>query len=183
MQPYYFPFVRRGGDLLEGFFDYRPRNEEEATVSAISEDWGESWHFTGKALALNPYCPWDPTDPDNLNVNVNGTKTPYGADPASAADNGLGHAFVLSVKGEKRIYHLNRANGHIDSDQLVVHKLQHDSDEPLFGLAEFGYVSPLGSGGYPTLDATATSTTGLTDPDAILGAVRMDGGTAHHLCL
>jgi hypothetical protein len=172
MQPYYFPFVRRRGDLLEGFFDYRPRNQEEATVSAISEDWGESWSFTGKALALNPYCPWDSTDPDNLNVNVNGTKTPYGSDPASAGDNGLGHAFVLSVRGVKHIYHLNRANGHIDNDQLVVHKLHHDSDEPLFGLPEFGYVSPLGSGGYPTLDAKATSTSGLTDPDAILGAVR-----------
>jgi len=76
---------------------------------------GETWHFTGKALALNPYCPWDPTDPDNLNVNVNCTKTPSGSDPASAADNGLGHAFVLGVRGQKRIYHLNRTNGHIDS--------------------------------------------------------------------
>ncbi|MGY4432201.1 hypothetical protein ACVWWO_004678 [Bradyrhizobium sp. F1.13.1] len=132
MQPYYFPFVRRRGNLLEGLFDYRPRNEEEATVSAISEDWGETWHFIGKALALNPYCPWDSTDPDNLNVNVNGQQTPYGSSNANAADNGLGHAFVLSVKGVKRIYHLNRADGHIDSDQLVVHKLHHDSDEPLF---------------------------------------------------
>ena len=26
MSPYYFPFVRRNGDLLEGFFDYSPRN-------------------------------------------------------------------------------------------------------------------------------------------------------------
>jgi hypothetical protein len=38
MQPYYFPFVRRRGDVLEGFFDYRPRNEQEAVVSAISTD-------------------------------------------------------------------------------------------------------------------------------------------------
>src|SRR5215468_1440414 len=37
MQPYYFPFVRRRtGQQLEGFFDYRPRNEDEATVTAIS---------------------------------------------------------------------------------------------------------------------------------------------------
>jgi hypothetical protein len=27
MQPYYFPFVRRREDILEGFFDYRPRNQ------------------------------------------------------------------------------------------------------------------------------------------------------------
>jgi hypothetical protein len=178
MQPYYFPFVRARGDLLEGFFDYRPRNEEEATVSAISTDWGKSWMFTGKALALNPYCPFDPTDPDNLNISVDGQKTAYGSSSANAADNGLGHAFVLSIKGQKHIYHLNRADGHIDSDQLVVHRLHRDSDEPLFGLPQFGYVSPLGSGGYPKLEATATSTSGLIDPDAILGAARMDDATA-----
>ena len=36
MQPYYFPFVRRHGDILEGFFDYRPRNEQEAVVAATT---------------------------------------------------------------------------------------------------------------------------------------------------
>ena len=174
MQPYYFPFVRRRGAVLEGFFDYRPRNEQEATVSAVSTDWGVNWTFTGEALALNPYCPWDPTDPDNLNVNVNGVKTPYGSSSANAADNGLGHAFVLSVKGNTRVYHLNRANGHIDNDQLVVHKLPHDADAPLTGLPEFGFVSPLASGGYPALEPTAQSTTGLITPDAILGAVRTE---------
>jgi hypothetical protein len=46
-----------------------------------------------------------------------------------------------------------------------VHKLR---DAP-----EFGYVSPLTSGGYPTLDADATKTTGLINPDAIMGAVKM----------
>ena len=177
MQPYYFPFVRRRGDVLEGFFDYRPRNQEEATVSAISTDWGISWMFTGKALALNPYCPWDVTDPDNLNVSVNGQKTAYGSSSANAADNVLGHAFVLNVRGEKRIYHLNRANGHIDSDQFVVHHLPRESEVPLFGLPEFGYVSPLASGGYPSLDATAKSTSGLTTPDAILGSARTDEQT------
>ncbi|WJR78669.1 hypothetical protein [Bradyrhizobium sp. NP1] len=178
MQPYYFPFVRRRGDVLEGFFDYRPRNQEEATVSAISTDWGESWIFTGKALALNPYCPFDATDPDNLNVNVNGQKTPYGSSNANAADNGLGHAFVLRVKGTQHIYHLNRANGHIDSDQLVVHRLHRESEEPLRGLPDFGYVSPLGSAGYPKLEASATTTAGLVTPDAILGAVHMEDKTA-----
>lgn len=173
MQPYYFPFVRRNGELLEGFFDYRPRNQEEATVSAFSTDWGKSWTFTGKALALNPYCPFDATDPDNLNVSVNGAKTPYGSSSANAGDNGLGHAFVLNVKGVQHIYSLNRANGHIDSDQLVVHTLPHSPVGSVFSLPDFGYVSPLASGGYPTLDATAKSTTGLQNPDAILGAVHM----------
>jgi hypothetical protein len=177
MQPYYFPFVRRRGDVLEGLFDYRPRNEEEATVSAISTDWGATWMFTGKALALNPYCPADVTDPDNLSVIVNGTPTAYGSSSNNAADNGLGHAFLLSVNGVKRVYHLNRANNHIDSDQLVVHQLHRESESPLSGLPDFGYVSPLASKGYPTLDATAKSTAGLITPDAILGSVRTDDQT------
>jgi hypothetical protein len=50
-------------------------------VAAISTDWNVSWIFKGEALALNPYCPRDATDPDNLNLNVNGVKTAYGSDP------------------------------------------------------------------------------------------------------
>jgi hypothetical protein len=177
MQPYYFPFVRRRGPLLEGFFDYRPRNEQEATVSAFSNDWGVTWHFTSEALALNPYCPWDPTDPDNLNVSVNGVQTPYGSSSLNAADNGLGHPVVLEVNGAQHIYHLNRANGHIDFDQLVVHDLPQSPVGSVFSLADFGYVSPLASGGYPTLDATAKSTTGLQNPDAFMGSALIGATT------
>jgi hypothetical protein len=174
MQPYYFPFVRRHGDILEGFFDYRPRNQQEAVVEAISTDWGASWIFKGEALALNPYCPWDATDPDNLNLNVNGVKTAYGSDPNNAGDNGLGHPVVLKVSGVQRLYELNRANGHIDSDQLVVHTLLPSEDGSLSSLPDFGYVSPFFfPGGYPALDATALSTTGLQNPDAFMGAVTM----------
>jgi len=177
MQPYYFPFVRGRGEFLEGFFDYRPRNEQEATVAALSFDRGRSWFFEGEALRLNPYCPADPTDPDNNNVVVNGISTPYGSDPNSAADNGLGHSFVLTVRGVEHIYHLNRANNHIDHDQLVVHTLNRKAPDPLAGLPAFGYVSPLGSQGYPTLDATAEATQGLESPDAILGAAKIGGTT------
>ncbi|WOJ90939.1 hypothetical protein RZS28_06540 [Methylocapsa polymorpha] len=178
MQPYYFPFVRRRGDILEGFFDYRPRNEQEAAVEAISTDWGASWIFKGEALALNPYCPWDPTDPDNLNVNVNGVKTAYGSSSANAADNGLGHPVVLNINGVQRIYQLNRANNHIDSDQLVVHTLRPSPEGSLSKLPDFGYVSPLASGGYPKLESTATATSGLVNPDAILGAAPTGTTTA-----
>ena len=171
MQPYYFPFVRRVGHVLEGFFDYRPRNQQEAMVAAISTDWGASWHFTGMALALNPYCPWDATDPDDLNLNVNGVQTPYGSSSANAGDNGLGHPVVLNVNGVQRVYSLNRANGHIDSDQLVVHTLPHTQMGSLSSLPDYGFVSPLASGGYPNLDSKATSTTGLQNPDAMMGAV------------
>jgi hypothetical protein len=178
MQPYYFPFVRQRGPLLQGFFDYRPRNEQEAAVSAFSNDLGLTWHFTAEALQLNPYCPADPTDPDNLNVNVSGAAVPYGSDPNSAADNGLGHPVVLTINGVDRIYQLNRANNHIDHDQLVVHTLSpgHSSGS-LAGLPDFGYVSPLSGGGYPTL-TPALATAGLQSPDAIMGAAPMGSTTA-----
>src|SRR5258708_24855113 len=45
MQPYYFPFLRRHDQTLERFFDYRPRNPQEATVAAISHDWCRSCTF------------------------------------------------------------------------------------------------------------------------------------------
>jgi len=178
MQPNYFPFVRGKDDYLEGIFDYRPRDEQEATIAAISLDWGKSWIFTGRALGLNPYCPADPTDPDNNNVIVDGMSTPYGSNAANAADNGLGHAFVMTVGGVQRIYHLNRATDHIDSDQLVVHALRGRAANPLAGLPALGYVSPLASRGYPTLEATAGATAGLESPDAILGAAKIGGGVA-----
>ncbi len=173
MQPYYFPFVRNNGEYLEGFFDYRPRNDQEATVAAISLDWGKRWIFTGEALGLNPYCPADPTDPDNNNIIVNGFSTPYGSNSANAGDNGLGHPVVMTVDGVQRVYHLNRANGHIDSDPLVVHKLKPEGTNPLASLPNWGYVSPLASRGYPTLEATARATVGLESPDAILGALQI----------
>jgi hypothetical protein len=156
MQPYYFPFVRNNHGILEGFFDYRPRNENEATVAAVSHDWGKTWEFVSQALELNNYCPADITDPDNLNVIVDGVITPYGSSSANAGDNGLGHSFVMSVKGVQRIYHLNRANGHIDSDQLVVHTLKgKDATQAVGKLPKMGYVSPLATSGYPTLESTA----------------------------
>ena len=176
MQPYYFPFVRQAEDgVLEGLFDYRPRNEQEATVAAVSFDEGRNWFFAGQALGLNDYCPADSTDPDNLNVIANGVVVPYGSSAANAGDNGLGHSFALRVAGKLRIYQLNRADGHIDSDQLVVHTLHQDDDGVAINrLPRLGYVSPLGSLGYPTLESTAESTAGLVNPDAILGAITRD---------
>ena len=106
-------------------------------------------------------------------MSVNGIKTAYGSDPNSAADNGLGHPVVLKVNGVQRIYELNRANNHIDSDQLVVHTLTPSEDNPLSKLPGYGYVSPLSTGGYPAFEAPAQATSGLHNPDAIMGAVRL----------
>ena len=189
MQPYYFPFVRRNGPILEGFFDYRPRNEQEAVVTAISSDGGVTWTFTGMALGLNTYCPSDDTDPDNLNVSVPvlgvPKKTAYGSNANNAADNGLGHPVVLTVNNRQFLYQLNRANGFIDSSPLVVHQLPSVGvpGSLLALLPAKGYQSPLApgnvpiSGNYPTLQAPYKLTSGLIDPDAFIGALTVGGAT------
>ena len=96
-------------------------------MTAISSDGGVTWTFTGMALGLNTYCPWDDTDPDNLNVSVPvlgvPKKTAYGSNANNAADNGLGHPVVLTVNNRQFLYQLNRANGFINSSPLVVHQL------------------------------------------------------------
>ena len=89
----------------------------------------------------------------------------------------MGHPFVLRVNGIERVYSLNRATGHIDSDQLVTHRLTPGSSNPLNGQPAYGYVSPLVVSSpalsYPTLDSSAVSTSGLINPDAILGALKL----------
>lgn len=176
MQPYYFPFVRRNGDLLEGFFDYRPRNEQEATVAATSADGGVTWTFTGAALALNPYCPASAADADNREVIVRGARRPYGS--VNGSDDGLGRPFVLKLNGVERLYHLNRAAERGEFDQLVTHVLQESWAGPLSSLPDYGFVSPFAAQGYPALEPKATPTSGLVDAEAIIGAVKR-GGTAY----
>lgn len=140
MQPYYFPFVHKVNGQLEGLFDYRPRNQQEATVSAYSNDWGATWNVELEILALNSYCPFDPTDANNSYVTVNGAKTTYGLNGDNAADNGLGHPVALTIKGVQRLYLLNRATNHIDSDQLVVHTLPANVLPPLLGLQRLSLI-------------------------------------------
>jgi hypothetical protein len=72
---------------------------------------------------------------------------------------------------------LNRATGHIDHDPLVVHALTPNGTHPLAALPVLGYVSPLGSRGYPTLETSGHATVGLQNPDAILGTIPMGGVT------
>jgi len=180
MQPYYFPFVQGGyggsGQLLVGLFDYRPRNEDEQTVAAYSRDGGRSWAFQNAALGLNPYCPADTSDPDNSNVLVNGASTAYGSNSANASDNGLGHPFAAVFGYDAYLYNLNRANNHIDADQLVVHSARTRRARGPQDLPAEGYVSPFAASGYPSLTPNALSTSGLVNPDAVLGDVAFAGG-------
>ncbi len=104
MSPYYFPFVMRNPNdprVLTGFFDYRPKDTDEALVVANSYDNGRSWHFVDEKLELNPNTCGD------LIQN----------------DNGQGHAFVLRIHGDYYLYTLNRVSGDTLGQGLLVHRL------------------------------------------------------------
>ena len=76
--PYYFPDVVRNPDgSLTGYFDYRPKDADEAITVARSTDNGKTWVAEGKALEQNHgYCP-----------------------TADTNDDGQGHPYVASIGG------------------------------------------------------------------------------------
>jgi len=113
MAPYYFPFVTVSGGKLHGFFDYRPRNDNEAVVAASSSDGGQTWEFDQEALELNRgICPAS----DNVDL---------------ASEAGLGHSYSMVVNGHRFLYNLDRRPGHVDSDGLVIHELFPEAGAPL----------------------------------------------------
>lgn len=122
MQPFYFPFVSGRGTTLQGYFDYRPRNVNEAVVAAVSSNGGQTWSFENQIENLNNICPA---------TDKNG----------SGNDDGLGHPYVVSFGGAGWLYMLDRRNGHVDFDGLVEHMLTPKAGSPLNGLpanSEYG---------------------------------------------
>jgi hypothetical protein len=104
MSPYYFPFVMHNPNdpnVLTGFFDYRPKDSEEAIVVANSFDGGNTWHYVDEKLELN------------TNVCPDGIQN----------DNGQGHPYVAEVDGTYYLYTLNRVTGDSLGQGLLVHKL------------------------------------------------------------
>jgi hypothetical protein len=116
MQPYYFPFVTGLGNNLQGYFDWRPKDTDEAVVSASSNDGGLSWNFQDKVLELTTECPTNPntygdgTKKNAFCIGTSGLDLPcenasndYSTSQlppnGGVADDGQGHAFVLTIKG------------------------------------------------------------------------------------
>jgi hypothetical protein len=172
MEPYYFPFITGSGLNLQGYFDWRPKDTDEAVVAASSTDGGATWIFQDKVLELSqaadrPVCPMMANkEPDGEKDGICSGFACQNAD--NGDDDGQGHQFVMTVNGNTYLYTLNRAAGHIDSDQLVIHTLHPTAAHPLNGA--------------PSADDTATDTTpapspapamttGLLNPDGILGVV------------
>jgi hypothetical protein len=111
--PYYFPDVVRNADgSLTGYFDYRPKDADEAITVARSTDNGKSWTSEGKALEQNPgYCP-----------------------TADTNDDGQGHPYVASIGGSTKLYTLNRPAGDYEGVGLLVHTVNPSATNPLAAL-------------------------------------------------
>ena len=146
MQPYYFPFVvgSDGGRTLTGYFDYRPKDTDEAVVTAVSHDHGKTWRYTGEALEQNAgLCADGNTD-----------------------DDGQGHAFVMTVPdyngtghSGQVLYTLSRPSGDALGVNLIIHKLTPKAGDPLAGLPA---TEPVGMGGATTATAAVSVPAGPT---------------------
>ncbi len=102
LAPEYFPHVVANSDgTLTGYFDYRPKDGNEAVLAATSSDGGKDWTFAGDALQQNQgYCP---------SADIN--------------DDGQGHPNVLSTGGNSNLYTLQRPAGDNVGVGLLVHNL------------------------------------------------------------
>jgi len=156
MQPYYFPFITGSGLNLDGYFDYRVKDQDEALVHATSTDGGLNW------------------TPDAApKLRLNGSTCPKDDNTPVANDNGQGHAVVLKVPtsaGTRTyMYTLDRVSGVVDSGGLLVHDLAN-------GVASLPNDEPV-SATVP-VPAGVKQTIGLQNPDGILGAVPGTGTDA-----
>ncbi|HSZ28542.1 MAG TPA: hypothetical protein VK784_02145, partial [Pseudonocardiaceae bacterium] len=149
MSPYYFPDIVRNSDgSLTGYFDYRPKDTDEAIVAAKSLDGGHTWTFEGEALEQNPgYCPSGDTN-----------------------DNGQGHPFVLTIKGKTFMYTVDRPAGDSQGVNLLVNRVQPNAANPLANLPADQSVGtgPDTSAAAP-VSVPTTGSTGATIPLTTLG--------------
>jgi hypothetical protein len=154
LAPAYFPHIVSNGDgTLTGYFDYRPKDADEAVEVAKSSDGGKSWVYEGEALEQNPgYCPSD---------DIN--------------DDGNGHPFVITVGGVTRLYTLQRAAGDTQGVGMLTHTLNPTAANPLNGAPASEQVGidpnafvPSGDGvsvphtGGATITVTSTGSAGST---------------------
>jgi len=182
MQPYYFPFILGHGLNLQGYFDWRPKDINEALVAAHSSDGGQSWQFDQIALILTRALP----------------RNPQSADPdPGIADDGFGHPSVLRLRppplptpvpgiiqptpvyhpNGKRLtflYNTDRSKDAIGKYGLIVSVLSPIDGEPLNGaLLDKPFVNGF------TDETKVTRTTGLFNSDGFLAAIpRRPGSTS-----
>jgi hypothetical protein len=145
--PYYFPDVVRNADgSLTGYFDYRPKDADEAITVAHSIDNGKTWVAEGKALEQNPgYCP-----------------------TADTNDDGQGHPFVMSTGSTTDLYTLQRQAGDNPGVGLLVHQVNPSATNPL---ATVPASQPVGidPNTFVTASTTVPTSGGVPVPVSTLG--------------
>lgn len=165
MQPYYFPSVTGQGKHLQGYFDWRPKDTDEAVVAAVSNDAGQTWTFQQEVLELRTTCPTD------VNAEPDGDKSELNIPDPNNSDNvdddGQGHQYVITFGQHTYLYTLVRAAGHIDVDDLSIHELMPTPGQPLNGAPAMDDASTDST----TLPEPVLHTQGLLNPDGILGVV------------
>jgi len=145
--PYYFPDVVRNADgSLTGYFDYRPKDADEAITVARSTDNGRSWTSEGKALEQNPgYCP-----------------------TADTNDDGQGHPYVASIGGSTKLYTLNRPAGDYEGVGLLVHNVEASAADPLAALPSTESVG-IDPNTYAEVEVEVPTSGGVNIPVSTLG--------------
>jgi hypothetical protein len=143
LAPAYFPHVVRNPDgSLTGYFDYRPKDADEAIIVAQSTDNAQSWTYEGEALEQNPgYCP-----------------------SADTNDDGQGHPNVITVGGTTRLYTLQRPAGDNPGIGMLVHTLAAPaSSDPLSGVPATEHVG-IDPDGFAASGAAVPATGGTPVP-------------------
>jgi hypothetical protein len=111
--PDYFPHVvLNSNGSLTGYFDYRPKDENEAVLAATSTDGGKTWTYDQDALQQDPgYCASADTNDDGQGhpnvLNFGGTTT--------AGD--------VTSGGTNDLVTLQRAAGDNEGVGMLVHNL------------------------------------------------------------
>src|ERR1700760_2554186 len=95
--------VANSDGTLTGYFDYRPKDADEAVIAATSTDGGKTWTYDGEALEQKKnFCP---------SANTN--------------DDGQGHPNVVSVgsggSATSTLYTLQRPAGDNVGVELLAH--------------------------------------------------------------
>lgn len=146
--PYYFPDVVRNPDgSLTGYFDYRPKDADEAITVARSTDDGKTWISEGEALEQNHgYCP-----------------------TADTNDDGQGHPYVASIGGSTKLYTLQRPSGDYEGVGLLVHNVEPLAANPLASLPSSEAVG-IDPNTYAEEEIEVPSSGGVSIPVSTLGS-------------
>jgi len=158
MQPYYFPEITQDPNgNLEGHFDYRIKDTDEAVAHGTSTDGGLTWSIDNVKLPLNGTCP---ASDSSTNASGNG-------------DNGQGHAFAMTIPTQPTpktlLYTLDRVGTVVDNGGLIIHDIT-GGFSTLNGIEPVTATAPVPAG--------VAQTVGLQNPDGLLGVIPGPGTDA-----